>query len=145
LAATFLMSANYVLQRLRHSTIEIIGVAKHQAALLKETKPYFKCGVAHKSIQTNKTENKNATLVFWNGNHMRHMSECGPAKHQDALSAETRYSLTCGATTYKGVEGTVETESQPERMEDKNATNAFSKVARYNSNEKCTNAFPKVL
>jgi len=96
--------ANSVLQHLPHRRKRISGVAKHQAALSKEIKPYFECGAAHKSIRINKTDKKNATHAFLNGHQMRNMTESGPANHQDAHSAESSLSLTCGAQTYQSID-----------------------------------------
>ena len=103
---------------------KISGVAKHQAALSKEIKPYFECGAAHKSIRITKTEKKNATHVFLNGNLMRNMTESGPADHRDAHSAESNLSLTCGAQTYQSIDWK-ETKTQTDPTENKFATNAF--------------------
>ena len=63
-AATILTSADYVVQHPLDSVLKISGVAKHPDARSEETKPYFKCGAAHRNVQMNRTENKNATHVL---------------------------------------------------------------------------------
>jgi len=102
-APTKKLYANSVLQQLSYRK-KMSGVAKHHHALSKEIKHSFECGAAHKSIRITKTDTKNATHAFLNGHQMQSMTESGPANHQDAHSAESSLSLTCGAQTYQSSE-----------------------------------------
>ena len=102
-AATILTSADYVVQHLLGNLLKISGVAKHPDAHSEETKLYFKCGVTHKNIQIDRMANRNAMRVFLNAAPMCRITKFGPAKHQDAQSAETNHCFKCGGAMNKNV------------------------------------------